>query len=220
MKTNAIFSPFNQTTPPHWRKVGINVGLIGLFLVAIDILVGIYQNQIIAAHQAAQAEIERMAWFYVRADVDQITYTPDKKYQLTLWIENLLPERDAFVMLPSVQGAIQVGSQWQALETSEATRNSRLSEGSVINLTERITVGWIMDIPELNYFQAFPGYMHIQIHSQMLVSPVAEPKEHVAERHDLIYLHLKPIGADNEQLRRLNGFPKAAPIFVPTIPRW
>ena len=62
--------------------------------------------------------------------------------------------------------------------------------------------------------------MHLQIHSQMLVSPELEPQEHVAERNDVIYIHLKPIGSDDNFLRIINGFPREAPIFIPTIPRW
>lgn len=191
-----------------------------LLLVTIDLLVGTYQNRLIAAKRAAQAEIERMAWFYVRTDVDKVTYTADNRYQLTLWIENLFPEREVFVMMPSVQGAIQVGPQWQEVKTTEATRDPRLTAGSVIPLTNRITVDWIMEITKSNYFQAFPGYMHVQLHTQMLVSPELEPKEHVAQRDDVIYLHLKPIGSDDDYLRTINGFPREAPMFIPTVPRW
>ena len=198
----------------HWLIV------IALVVVTIDIFVGNYQSHLLAAKRAAQAEIERMAWFYVRSDIDKVTYTPDNKYQLTLWIENLFPEREVFVMLPLVQGAIQVGPQWQEVKTIEATRNLRLTAGSVIALTGRITVDWIMEITTPNYFQAFPGYMHIQLHSQMLVSPEIEPKEHVAQRDDVIYIHLKPIGSDDNYLKIINGFPREAPIFIPTIPRW
>ncbi len=194
--------------------------VITLLLVTTDILVGTYQNRLIAAKRAAQAEIEKMAWFYVRTDVDKITYTADNRYQLTLWIENLFPEREVFVMMPLVQGAVQVGPQWQEVKTTEATRDSRLTAGSVIPLTDRITVDWLMEITTPNYFQAFPGYMHLQIHSQMLVSPELEPQEHVAERNDVIYIHLKPIGSDDNSLRIINGFPREAPIFIPTIPRW
>jgi hypothetical protein len=191
-----------------------------LLVVTIDILVGSYQNHLLAAKRAAQAEIERMAWFYVRTDVDKVTHTPDNKYQLTLWIENLFPEREVFVMIPLVQGAIQVGSQWHKVKTIEATRDRRLTAGSVIALTDRITVNWTMEITTSNYFQAFPGYMHIQLHSQMLVSPEIEPKEHVAQRDDVIYLYLKPIGSDDNNLRIINNFPREAPMFIPTIPRW
>lgn len=191
-----------------------------LLVVTIDIIVGSYQSRLLAAKRAAQAEIERMAWFYVRTDVDKVTHTPDNKYQLTLWIENLFPEREVFVMIPLVQGAIQVGPQWHKVKTIEATRDRRLTAGSVIALTDRITVNWIMEITTPNYFQAFPGYMHIQLHSQMLVSPEIEPQEHVAQRDDVIYLHLKPIGSDDNYLRIINGFPREAPMFIPTIPRW
>ena len=44
----------------HWLIV------IALVVVTIDIFVGNYQSRLLAAKRAAQAEIERMAWFYVR----------------------------------------------------------------------------------------------------------------------------------------------------------
>ncbi len=214
------YSERQQITQRYWRKVIVWVFIIILILISIDILVGRYQQQLIAAHRAAQREIERMAWFYVRSDVDKVTYTPEGKYQLTLWIENLFPEREVFVMMPSVQNAVQVGPQWHTVKTTEATLNPSLLAGSVIKLTERVTVDWIMEITTSNYFQAFPGYMHIQIHSQMLVSFEAEPQEYVAQRDDVIYIHLKPIGSDDDRLRIINGFPAETPIFIPTIPRW
>lgn len=57
-------------------------------------------------------------------------------------------------------------------------------------------------------FPATPGYMHMQLHSQMLVSLEKEPTDHVAQQDDVIYLHLKPIGSDDNYLRTLNGFPQ------------
>ena len=69
----------------HWLIV------IALVVVTIDIFVGNYQSHLLAAKRAAQAEIERMAWFYVRSDIDKVTYTPDNKYQLTLWIDIYYP---------------------------------------------------------------------------------------------------------------------------------
>ena len=215
-----LLQSLNRLQISQRNRIILWLVVILLLLVTTDILVGIYQNRLIAAKRAAQAEIERMAWFYVRTDVDKVTYTADNRYQLTLWIENLFPEREVFVMMPLVQGSVQVGPQWQEVKTTEATRDSRLTAGSVIPLTNRITVDWLMEITTPNYFQAFPGYMHLQIHSQMLVSPELEPQEHVAERNDVIYIHLKPIGSDDNFLRIINGFPREAPIFIPTIPRW
>lgn len=88
--------------------------------------------------------------------MDKVAYTPHQQYQITLWIENLFPEREVFVMLPTVQGAVQVGPQWQAVETFEATTDQRLMAGSVIKLDHRVTVDWIMAITTPDYFQAFP----------------------------------------------------------------
>lgn len=202
----------------RWKKVAaVAVLLVAAFGIA-DYLVGLYQDRILAEQRERRAKIEKMAWFYLRADVADVSYTPDGKYKVTIWMENVFPEYELYLMMPTVRTFIQVGPQWHEVKTVEATRDPRLKEGTVVNLKDRITVDWIVDIQTKDYFELLPGYMHIQFQNTMFVSPEAEPKEGIVERNDFYYVHLKPIGADDEYLKRVNHFPQDAPIFVPMPP--
>jgi hypothetical protein len=204
----------------RWWKAALAVTLFGAALVLIDSLVGRQQERILEERKEAQARLEKMAWFYLRADVDDITYTPDGKYKVTLWIENVFPEYDFYLMVPTVRGFIQVGPQWQEVKTVEAIPDRGLRAGTVVNLKEKIRVSWVLDIETKDYFELLPGYMHVQIHNAMFVSPQAEPREgeNIVERNDYYYVHLKPIGADDEYLKRINHFPAGTPVFIPMPP--
>jgi hypothetical protein len=46
----------------------------------------------------------------------------------------------------------------------------------------------------------------------------AEPAEHIVERNDYYYIHLKPITTDDNQLRQLHNFPREVPVFIPMPP--
>ncbi|MGN2393333.1 hypothetical protein ACTFO6_17820, partial [Pelomicrobium sp. G1] len=54
-------------------------------LVGVDFLVGYYQERLLAQRKEARARLERLAWFHLRADVQDITYTPEGKYRVVLW---------------------------------------------------------------------------------------------------------------------------------------
>jgi hypothetical protein len=203
-----------------WSKISSIALIIFLLLIALDFMIGAYQAHILAVRQEVQAQLEKKAWFYVRADLDKVVYTSDGRYQITLWIENLFPEYDIFVMLPQVRVFIQVGSQWQEIAATEATTDPHLKQGTVINLKQKVTVDWIVkpqDLP-VDYFELLKGYMHIQIHNNLFVSTEAEPTEHIIERNDYYYIHLKPINANDNQIRQFHHFPGEVPVFIPMPP--
>ena len=215
-----MFSMNRPTKHSYWWQISRVALSIVVLLTAVDFIVGAYQAHILAARQAAKAQLEKMAWFYVRADLDKVVYTADGRYKITLWIENLFPEYDIFLMLPQVRVFIQVGTQWQEVAATEATTDPRFKQGTVINLKDKITVDWIVNPQDLqvDYFELLEGYMHVQIHNNMFISTEAEPTEHIVERNDYYYIHLKPITADDNQLRQLHNFPGEVPIFIPMPP--
>lgn len=206
----------------HKRPLFLAAGILtaGTLLVLGDWHVATHQDRLLRERRDRQAQLDRQALFYVRMDIDDVTYSQDGRYQVRLWIENLMPEVQVYAMMPTVQGSVQVGSGWQEVESRDATREPGLQEGSVLRLDRRVRVDWLLDIPQTGYFQAFPGYVHVELRADTLVSFEPNPEEYVAERHDTLFMHLKPIGADDEYLRRVNRFPGKAPVFVPTVPRW
>lgn len=184
-------------------------------LMGIDLLVGHYQERLLAQRQEARARLERLAWFHLRADVQGIAYTPDGQYKLSLWMENVFPEHPLFVMTPTVRAFVQVGPQWREVPTSEPP-GGEVVEGVVIPLEERATVERIVDIRLKDYFELLPGYMHVKFDNTMLVALSPEPKDEseIVERTDNYYVHLRPYGADDAQLRRLNKFAPDLPVPI------
>ncbi len=200
-----------------WWKVGVGILLLGAVLVGIDALVGHYQRQAIEQQKQQRAKLERMAYYSLRADVQDVAHTPDGKYRVTLWMENVFPEHDLYFMLPSVRAFVQVGSQWKEVPAKEVP-STHLTEGTVINLKERITTDRLVEIRVPDYAQLIPGYIHVQINNVMFMSPEAEPKEDIVERSDSYYVYLKPFGADDRVLRKLNQFPGEVPMWIPMPP--
>ncbi len=220
MVKSSLSHTARRTHQNYWWKAISIVLVIVIVLIAFDLGIGVYQQRIIAARQEAKAKLEKMAWFYVRADLDKVVYTPDGRYKITVWMENLFPEYDIFLMIPQLRIFIQVGTQWQEVPAVEATDDPNLPEGHVINLKDRVTVDWIIEDKDLevDYFELLEGYMHVQIHNSMFISPEVEPTEHIVERNDYYYIHLKPIDTDDKTLRQLHHFPGAIPIFIPMPP--
>jgi len=52
-----------------------------------------------------------------------------------------------------------------------------------------------------------PGYMHVRIQSDMLISSSSEPKDDIVERNNRFYVYLKPQGSDNAAIKRRSNFP-------------
>lgn len=193
------------------------LAVVSAFILA-DRMVGQHQRSVIDARRAAKEKLERMVMQYLRADVVDVQYTPEGKYRVTIYMENVYPEFDMFAMIPPVRVFAQSGPQWKEVESTDPP-GARLSAGTVVNLKERITFDRIFVIPPGgDFFELLPGFFHVQFLSPMLVSPVAEPKEDIAERTDTYYIHLRPVGADLAAIRRQHQFPGDIPIYIPMPP--
>lgn len=198
------------------RLLALATGAIGLagVLSATDYLVGLYQDRVVEQQRERKKKLERMGWYYLRADVEDVSYTPDNKYHVSIWMENAFPEHNFYVMLPAVRTFVQVGPQWKEVPTREAP-GAKWTEGTVVNLKGRIVTERMVEITEKDYFELLPGYMHIRFENVMYLSLEQQPKEEVVERADVYYIHLRPIGADDDKLRALNQFPPGpVPVYI------
>lgn len=192
------------------------VALAGL--VAVDIGVGRYQAYLLDQQRAAKVKLERMTMQYLRADVADVGFAPGGRYRVVIYLENVYPEYDLYVMIPPVRVFVQSGPQWKEVPTRDAP-GSRTTPGTVVHLKGRITFERIFEVPPGDYFELLPGYFHVLFNNPMLVSPMAEPKDMIAERPDNYYVHLLPVTADMEDVRRRNRFPgDQVPIYIPMPP--
>lgn len=203
---------------PSWRPVFIGAAVAGVVLAALaalDVAVGYYQRAQLEARKERQKQMQKMAWYELRADMEDVTYTGDGKYRMKIWLENVFPEHDFYVMTPAIRAFVQVGPRWVEVPVKESAESGLLPEGTVVNLKERRYAGRIFEIPpNTDHFELLPGYMHVKFDNTMYVSPNAQPKDDLAERTDNYYIHLRPIGADDEWLRRLNQFPGPVPVWI------
>jgi hypothetical protein len=200
-----------------WRPVFVGVAVASALVAALavlDVAVGYYQRVKFEARKERQKQLQKMAWYELRADMDDVTYTADGKYRMKIWLENVFPEHDYYVAAPAIRAFVQVGPRWIEVPTKEASEPGLLPEGTVVNLKERRFSGRVFEISMSDYFELLPGYMHVKFDNTMYVSPDAQPKDDLVERTDNYYIHLRPIGADDERLRRLNRFPGPVPIWI------
>jgi hypothetical protein len=193
---------------------GIIGAAVAAALVTTDLVTGYYQNHLVDQRRERLKQLQRMAWFHLRADVNDVVYTPEGKYRMTVWMENVFPEHDFYVMAPSIRAFIQIGPRWVEVPAKEIAEDRLLSSGTVVNLKEKIYAGSVFEIAMGDYFELLPGYMHVKFDNTMFVSPEAEPKEDIVERADNYYVHLRPINADDAQLRKLNQFPGPVPLWI------
>lgn len=202
-----------------WKRLALPVvvGLVVGALAASDWLVGRYQAYQIEQKREHRKKLEKMAWYYIRADFDRVKYTEDGKFMVTTWIENAFPEHPAYVMMPEVRTYIQVGPQWKEVPSANPP-GSRWTDGTVVKLEGRIEADRVFDVQEKDYFELLAGYMHIRFDNVMYISDESEPKDDVLERASSYYIHLRPRDADDAKLRAMHNFPGDVPIYISMPP--
>lgn len=200
--------------PRSWAVAVLVLAALAGALVAADVVVGRWQERAAEARKLRRQHVERLAWYELRADVATVDYAEAGGYRMTVWMENVFPEHDFFVMAPAIRAFIQVGPRWVEMPVKELRRADLLASGSVVNLKDKRHAGIVFDVTEREFFDLLPGYMHIRFDNTMFVSPDAEPKDTLVERQDTYYIHLRPRDADDSQLRRLNQFPGPVPLWI------
>ncbi|MBM3565954.1 MAG: ABC transporter [Alphaproteobacteria bacterium] len=201
-----------------WIAAALGGAIVLSVFVIGDRMAGRYQRSVLDDWRAAKEKLERMTMQYLRADIQDVRHTPDGKYRVTIYMENVYPEFEMHVMIPVVRVLAQSGPQWKEVESMDPP-DAVYSPGNVVNLKERIVFDRQFSVPSGgDYFELLPGFFHVQFSSPMLVSHSAQPKDDVAERTDTYYIHLRPVGADLAAIRAKNQFPGEIPIYVPMPP--
>ena len=199
-----------------WRSpVVIGVVFVLLTAFAIDAGVGIYQSRSLrqARHERLLLENAAMRALYV--ELRQIAYEPDgRSYRMTFSLQNTSPKGPLYVMLNAVGVYVQSGITWQQVP-------SRPVDGAgwgVVKVADSYSYDVVFTPDVANWAELIPGYMHMRIQSDMLVSEKAQPGNDVVERRTPFYVYLKPHGASDEAIKarsRMSGVP---PVFIPMPP--
>jgi ABC-type lipoprotein export system ATPase subunit len=222
--------PDGQAAEPQGRRAlgalgaGFGRALRGVALWATVVVVAclvlnystaLYQQSQVVQRKEARQQLQEAALYSMRADVEDLAQGADGGYLLTLFAQNLDPEKDLFVMAPEVRAFVQVGLQWQEVPL----RSADSQEGRVVRVTAAKHPFRFRFTPDLKAFEEIlPGYMHVRFSNIMLVSRSAQPKDDLLERRDDYYVYLKPPGADDTAILSKLKFPGKPPLWIPMPP--
>ena len=192
-----------------WVLVAIGFGFLA------DFGVGRYQLHAIAVHERAALELENAAFAGLTVELLQIRDEPDgKSYRATLAMQNLNPDGPLFLMLNPMRVFEQSGLTWQEVPAQAANG----AGSSVVRLDDKQQIEVIFQADAKDWTELIPGYMHMRIESDMLISRSSEPKDDIVERNNRFYVYLKPQGADDAAIRRRSNFAGTPPTFIPMPP--
>lgn len=186
-----------------------------LALAALDYGLASYQGYTLEQRRQARTRLERAALFKLRADVQAVAFGPNRTYRLTVFLDNPFPEEPLYVMVPSIQAYVQVGTLWKEVPS----RPGEAPEGTVVRLVERRTLDYLFEPDVKTFEENIPGFMHVRFENVMLVSQRSQPKDDLVERKDNYYIYLKPHGASDNELLKKNKFPEGkVPVWIPMPP--
>lgn len=188
--------------------------VIGLGFLA-DSGAGWYQRRLLSQREKAALELRNAAFTGLYVELVHVAYEPDgKSYKATLNMQNSNPGAPLYVMLVPARVFEQTGMIWREVPSSAPGEPG----SSVLKLdgARQYSVRFQADVKD--WAELIPGYMHIRIQSDMLISRSSEPKDDIIERNNRFYVYLKPQGSDDAAIKRRSNFPGAPPIFIPMPP--
>ena len=199
-----------------WRSP-VLIGVVMLLLTgfALDAAVGLYQARALREARQARLLLENTATRSLYVELKGISYEPDgKSYRMTLFLQNTSPAGPLYVMLNAVAVYVQAGMVWKQVPSRPADGVS----WGVVKLVDGYTFDVIFTPDVQNWAELIPGYMHVRIQSDLLVSEKAQPGNDVVERRTPYYVYLKPHGANDEDIKARSKSTRTPPIFIPMPP--
>lgn len=198
-----------------YRVIVIILGIILSFII-VDFIIGYKQNKFLFQKKALKTRLERLAWYSLQSNIEDVLYTPDNKYRIILKFENPLQD-ELYIMMPTVRVFIQVGTQWKEVPVKSPSGFDE--EGTVIKLVEKKKVEKIVEIDVKNYTELLiPYYMHIWVNSTSFVAFEAEPKD-IVEKTEPFYIYLKPYYVKDSEIASRVKFPgNKVPVWIPMPP--
>jgi hypothetical protein len=190
------------------------LAVIGLgFLV--DFGVGALQKRSIERARLAALELRNAAFSGLNVELVRVAYDPDgKSYRATLAMRNANPEPH-YVMLSPGHVFVQTGLIWRGVPTQAAPGTS----WGVVKLETDREFSMLFQVPVNDWTQLIPGYMHLRIQSDMLISRSGEPQDgEIVARANRFNVYLKPRDADDSEIRSRLKFQGPPPVFIPMPP--
>ena len=199
-----------------WRSPVV-LSVVGIILAAfaIDGSIGIYQARALQQQRQARLLLEHEALTSLYVELKRIVQEPDgKSYRMTIAMQNIDPAAPLYVMLNAVGVYVQSGMNWQQVPSSPGAGTS----WGVVKLVDAYSYD-VSFTPEVaNWAELIPGYMHVRIQSDMLISRSAQPGNDIAERRTPFYVYLKPFGANDADIKARSKMSGTPPVFIPMPP--
>lgn len=199
-----------------WRSpliLGIVAALMLAF--AVDAGVGRYQAQQVRQQRQARLQLENAALTSLYVELKRIVQVADgKTFRMTLFMQNSNPAVPLYVMLNPVAVYVQSGMTWQQVPSRSADGRGT----GVVTVTGDYSYDVDFTPDVANWAELIPGYMHVRIQDDLLVSQRAQPGDDVVERRTPIYVYLKPHGANDEDIRARSRMSGTPPVFIPMPP--
>ncbi|MDS3859199.1 ABC transporter ATP-binding protein [Thermosynechococcaceae cyanobacterium BACA0444] len=206
-------------------SLGTNLGidrrkflwLLPIFSVAWGLDAGLawYQRRVARAQKQALAQLDQASHGYLYIDLQNVAYEPDgQSYRLTLVMQNLDREHPLYIQILPLRAFVQTGFTWQEIPTDVLGE----SRNSLIKLTTQATLETVFtpNVPQPT--ELIPGYMHIRIDTDLLISQRPQPEDDLIHRSDPYYFYLKPHNADDAEILRHSHYPGPPPIYISMPP--
>ena len=188
-----------------WHSpVLLGVVVMVMLAFAIDAGVGRYQSHLVKQQRQARLELENTAMRSLYVELRRIVATADgKSFRMTLSLQNTSPDGPLYVMLNPVAVYVQSGMVWQQVPSKPADPGG----AGVVTVAKDYAYDVLFTPDVANWAQLMPGYMHVRIQDDLLVSQRAQPGDDVVERRTPFYVYLRPPGSTG-----------APPLFIPMPP--
>lgn len=187
----------------------ILVGFVAVLAVAIAVDAGIgwYQAHSLKAERQARLQLENLAMRSLYLELRSVAYATDgKSYRMTISLQNNSPDGPLYVMLNPVGVYVQVGMSWQQVPSRPLDGTS----WGVVKVDRDFSYDVLFTPEVTGWAELIPGYMHVRIQDDVLVSQKAQPGNDVVERRTPFYVYLKPHGEDVRT--------RGKPLFMPMPP--
>lgn len=199
-----------------WQSPAV-MGVVAILCAAfaIDGGIGIWQARALQQQRQARLLLEHETRTGLYVELKRIVPEADgKSYRMTIAMQNIDPARPLYVMLNAVAVYVQIGMTWQQVPSRPVGE----AASGVIKLVDAYTYE-VLFAPEVTgWAELIPGYMHVRIQSDMLISRSAQPGNDIVERRTPFYVYLKPHGANDADIKARSKMSGTPPAFIPMPP--
>jgi hypothetical protein len=182
---------------------------------AIDGGIGIWQQRTLQQQRQARLLLEHDARNALYVELTRIVLEPDgRSYRMTMALQNIDTARPLYIMLNAVGVYVQTGMTWQQVPS----RPLGEAGSGVIKLSDAYSYDVLFTPEVTGWAELIPGYMHVRIQSDMLISRSAQPGNDIVERRTPFYVYLKPHGANDADIKARSKMSGTPPVFIPMPP--